>query len=346
MRGSLGLDAANEQRPDLNSLFILMNNKAMKAQKVESLWSHIYWLSTLAGQGSYTAAAERLNVSKAAMSQRIAELERIAGVSLVQRTTRSVRLTEAGQRLVEETQASFDHIAQSFDQVRDMAESPRGLVRITAPVAFARQQLVPQLPLFFKEFPEVRIELDMSDRLRSLGKEGFDLAIRHAAAPPETHVAWPLCKTETLLVATPGYMRRAAQLKEPADLRSHNCLHYPRANESPAWTFQARSSRASEALVTVQVSGSLAANNSEALRDAALSGLGIALLPDFSAQSHIQSGKLVLVLPKWRSVRAFAEHLYVIRPYTPHVPRTVSLLVQHLRQTFAEGFGDLPSGAC
>ncbi len=315
----------------------------MKAQKVESLWSHIYWLSTLAGQGSYTAAAERLNVSKAAMSQRIAELERIAGVSLVQRTTRSVRLTEAGQRLVEETQASFEHIAQSFDQVRDMAETPRGRVKITAPVAFARQQLVPQLPQFFRDYPEVRIELDMSDRLRSLGKEGFDLAIRHADSPPETHVAWPLCKTETLLVASPAYLRRAADLHEPADLPAHNCLHYPRANESPAWTFEARASRARDALVTVQVSGGFAANNSEALRDAALAGLGLALLPDFTAQPYIQSGKLVGVLPRWRSVRAFAEHLYVIRPYTPHVPRTVSLLVQHLRQTFAAGFGHTPA---
>jgi len=310
----------------------------MNEQKVESLWSHIYWLATLASQGSYTAAAERLHVSKAAMSQRIAELERIAGVSLVQRTTRSVRLTEAGQRLVDGTQASFDRIAQSFEQVRDMADTPSGLVRITAPVAFARQQLVPHLPPFFKDYPEVRLELDMSDRLRSLGKEGYDLAIRHAASPPETHVAWPLCKTETLLVATPGYLQRAAELKEPADLRHHNCLHYPRANESPAWTFQARSNRASEKLVTVQVSGSFAANNSEALRDAAMSGLGLALLPDFSAQSHIQSGKLVVLLPKWRSVRAFAEHLYVIRPYSAHVPRTVSVLVNHLRQRFADGF--------
>jgi len=319
-----------------------MNNTKMKEQKVESLWSHLYWLATLASQGSYTAAAERLHVSKAAMSQRIAELERIAGVSLVQRTTRSVRLTEAGQRLVDETQASFDHIAQSFDQVKDLAETPRGLVRITAPVAFARQQLVPQLPQFLRDFPSVRIELDMSDRLRSLSKEGFDLAIRHADSPPETHVAWPLCRTETLLVAAPAYLRRSPALKEPEDLRLHNCLHYPRANESPAWTFEARSDQQGDSPVTVQVTGSLAANNSESLRDAALAGLGIALLPDFTARAHLQARKLALVLPKWRSVRAFADHLYLIRPYTPHVPRTVSILVNHLRQAFAQGFGHVP----
>lgn len=342
LRGSLGVRCANENTRHLNSLFVLMNNTCMKQQKAESLWGHIYWLATLANQGSYTAAAERLNVSKAAMSQRIAELERAAGVGLVQRTTRSVRLTEAGQRLVDDTQTSFDHIAQSFDQVRDLADGPRGLVRITAPVAFARQQLVPHLPPFLKDYPEVRLELDMSDRLRSLGKEGYDLAIRHAASPPETHVAWPLCKTETLLVATPDYLKCAPALKEPADLRLHNCLHYPRANETPAWTFQSRSSRTKEAEVTVPVSGSFAANNSEALRDATLSGMGMALLPDFSAQPHIQSGKLVVVLPKWRSVRAFAEHLFLIRPYSAHVPRTVSALVSHLRQRFSDGFSHMP----
>ena len=185
----------------------------------------------------------------------------------------------------------------------------------------------------------------MSDRLRSLGKEGFDLAIRHADAVPETHVAWPLCKTETLLVATPGYLRRTPALKDPADLRLHNCLHYPRANESPAWTFQPRAGRASVTPVTVQVSGSLAANNSESLRDAALSGLGIAQLPDFTAQSHLQSGKLQLVLPKWRSVRAFAAQLHLVRPYTPHVPRAVALLVTHLRHSFADGFDTTAKGA-
>ena len=311
----------------------------MKQEKIESLWSHIYWLATLAQQGSYTAAAERLNVSKAAMSQHIAELERVAGVALVQRTTRSVRLTEAGQRLVKETQASFEHIANTFAQVRDLAEEPRGVVRVTAPVAFARQHFVQQLPAFLHDYPDIRIELDMSDRLRSLGNEGLDLAIRHTAAPPETHVAWHLCKTQTLLVATPGYLRRAPALESPLDLRVHDCLHYPRDVDVPSWTFAEKTAdNVDGEQVAVPVAGRFAANNSEALRDAALAGLGIALLPDFSAQAHLNSGKLVEVLPHWRSVGAFAENLYLIRPYSPHVPRTVSVLVAYLREAFAGGF--------
>ncbi|HVE07769.1 MAG TPA: LysR family transcriptional regulator, partial [Paraburkholderia sp.] len=104
----------------------------MDTQKIEGLWTHLHWLTVLAEQGSYTAAAARLNVSKAAMSQRIAELERAAGIALVQRTTRSVRFTEAGQRLVDSTRAQYEQIAASFSTVREMAGVARGLIRATA----------------------------------------------------------------------------------------------------------------------------------------------------------------------------------------------------------------------
>jgi DNA-binding transcriptional LysR family regulator len=310
----------------------------MNPQKVHELWGHFHWMGVLAQQGSYTAAAARLGVSKAAVSQRIAELERTAGVPLVQRTTRSVRLTEAGQRLVDDTRASFEHIAQSFSQVRDLAGEPRGLLRVTAPVAFARQQLVPRLGGFLREFPDIRLELNMSDHLSTLATEGFDLAIRHTANPPDTHVAWTLCQTRSVLVASKAYLRRQGTPQIPADLAAHNCLHYPRSQDTPAWTLVPLGGKRGQERATVQVSGSLAANNSEALRDAALSGLGIALLPDFTAQDSLRAGKLVQVLSDWKPVGAFAEHLYAIRPYSAHVPRAVSVFVAFLRETLAQGF--------
>ena len=296
-------------------------------------------ISVLAQQGSYTAAAARLGVSKAAMSQRIAELERAARVPLVQRTTRSVRLTEAGQKLVDDTRSAFEHIEHSFAQVRDLAEQPSGLIRLTAPVALARQQLVPLLAEFLRQHPEVRIELDLSDRLSSLATEGFDLAIRHTERAPDTHVAWALCTTHSVLVATRSYLRRRGEPRVPLELQSHNCLHYPRSHESPAWTFERLGRSRPGERITVPVSGNFAANNSEALREAALSGAGIALMPDFSAQTAVQQGKLVRVLPEWKAVGAFAETIYAIRPYTPHVPRAVAALVEALRRGLAEGFG-------
>lgn len=318
----------------------------MQEQKINELWSHLHWLSVLAQQGSYTAAAARLGVSKAAMSQRMADLEHTAGVPLVRRTTRSVRLTEAGQRLVDDTRASFEQIAQSFAQVRDLADTPQGLLRVTAPVAFARQQLVPRLADFLREYPEVRLELELSDRISSLATEGFDLAIRHTAAPPDTHVAWTLCTTNSVLVATRSYLRRHMEPQSPQELSACNCLHYPRAQDAPVWTFERRrpqkpthAARTQVAeRVAVPISGSFSANNSEALREAALSGLGIALLPDFTAQASLRSGKLVEVLPQWKPVGAFAEQLYAIRPYSPHVPRAVTAFVNFLREALGDGF--------
>ena len=309
----------------------------MDEQKINALWSHLHWLSVLAQQGSYTAAAHRLGVSKAAVSQRISELERAARVTLVQRTTRSVRLTEAGQRLVDDTRASFEQIAQSFAQVQDLAAQPSGLIRVTAPVALARQQLMALLTDFLREHPAVRIELDMSDRLAGLTNEGFDLAIRHTDHPPDTHVAWALCRTRSVLVAAKSYLRRHGQPRAPADLKNHNCLHYPRSQDTPAWTFEHQRGRGAER-ITVPVGGSLAANNSEALREAALQGAGIALLPDFSVQAALRQGKLVEVLSPWQPVGVFAQHIYALRPYAPHVPRAVGALVAHLRQALAPGF--------
>ena len=315
----------------------------MDTRRIETLWSHVHWLSVLGMLGSYTAAAQRLGVSKAAMSQRIADLERAAGVPLVARTTRSVRLTEAGQQLADATSGAFEAIATAFAGIKDLAATPRGRLRVTAPVALARQQIMPLLPAFLRACPEVRIELDMSDRLASLAQEGYDLAIRHTHAPPETHVAWTLCETRSLLVASRAYLRRRGMPAVPADLADHDCLPYLRAGEAPAW--QLLSLKAADGAApgaqqkaTVPVGGPLAANNSEVLREAALAGLGIALLPDFSALEPLRAGKLLPVLPDWRPVGGFGEHVYAIRPYSPYVPRAVQALVQHLRQALQGGF--------
>ena len=209
---------------------------------------------------------------------------------------------------------------------------------MTAPVALARQQLMPLLTEFLRLHPQVRIELDMADRLRSLATEGFDLAIRHTERAPDTHVAWTLCGTTSVLVAAKAYLRRAGMPQSPADLQQHNCLHYPRSQDTPVWSFTPQARAAGRETVTVPVRGTLAANNSEALREAALAGAGIALLPDFSAQDALRRGQLVPVLPGWQVDGGFGRHIFAIRPYTPHVPRAVSALVTHLRQALVQGF--------
>lgn len=300
-------------------------------------FSDLHVLTILAQTRSYTQAARRLGLSKATVSLRIAELERAAGVPLVRRTTRSVSLTPAGQQLVDDIQGAFDRIEHSFSGVRDLAGSPRGLVRITAPVALGRQHVAPTLPAFLRQYPEIRLELDLSDRFVNLAQEGFDLAIRHTQAPPETHVAWELCGTRSMLVASREYLRRHGTPQQPADLSSHACLLYLRDDAGQSWSFERESRRRPERLA-VTVSGPLKANNSEVLRDAVLAGLGVGLLPDFSACELLASGRLVPVLPQWRPLGFFGDRIYAVRPWSPRVPRAVQCLVDHLREAMAEGF--------
>ena len=303
------------------------------------MWSHLHWLVILAEQGSYTAAAMRLGVSKATMSQHISELEKAVGMALVRRTTRSMRLTELGQQLVDGTRESFEQIASSFNSARDVMGVPIGLIRVSAPVALGRQQLVHRMAEFLSAHPSVRLEMEFTDRFSSLSTEGFDLAIRHVASPPDTHVAWPLCKTRSVLVASPAYLQRKGMPASPEALGGHACLHYPRGQESNAWSLEAKSRRGKGGgRITVATTGPFGANNSEALREASQAGLGIALLPDFSAQAAIEDGSLVEVLPGWRPVGSFAERIFAIRPYSLHVPRAVTLLVKHLRASMADGF--------
>ncbi|BDI03499.1 LysR family transcriptional regulator [Sphaerotilus microaerophilus] len=323
----------------------------MDLRRIESLWAHVHWLTVLGDLGSYTAAARRLGVSKAAMSQRISELEHAAGVPLVRRTTRSVRLTDAGVQLAEASRGAFAQIERGFESVRNLADAPRGLIRVTAPVALGRQHVVPLLPAFLRAHPQVRVELQLSDHLASMAQEGFDLAIRHCERPPETHVAWPLTRTESWLLASPDYLAQAGTPTRPSELAAHPCLHYPRPGEPAVWRFRPPTGDPAgaplvdtadghdAAEVAVAVSGPLSANNSEALRDAALAGLGIALLPDFTAQAALRAGQLVRVLAEWQALGAFGEHLWAIRPYSALVPSSVQALVTHLRAGLAGGFG-------
>lgn len=295
----------------------------------------LHLLTVLAQTQSFTQTAQRLGVSKASVSARISELEKSAGVPLVRRTTRSVVLTEAGQRLAQDIEASFARIAESFSHVKDLAGAPRGLVRVTAPVALGRQVIAPALPAFLLQYPEVRLELELSDRLLNLAQEGFDLAIRHTDNPPDTYVAWPLCESRSLLVATQSYLQRRGTPDHPSVLADHDCLMYLRDLDR-TWSFEKTRGRKKSERISVPVNGPLRANNSEVLREAALGGLGIALLPDFTASDLLQHGQLQHVLPDWKPVGFFGQQIYAIRPWTAQVPRAVRVLVDYLRTSFKQ----------
>ncbi len=320
----------------------------MSSDQLSPLLSDLHLLTVLADTRSFTEAARRLGVSKASASMRISELERSAGVTLVRRTTRSVGLTEAGQQMVSEMQPAFSRISESYTAAKDLVGTPRGLIRVTAPVALGRQHLGPCVTGFLKRFPDIHIELELTDRFVNLANEGFDLAIRHTSTPPETHVAWLLCETRSILLASPDYLSRRGVPAHPSELSAHDCLLYLGGAHGSSWTFVQPSKRRStpNQKIGVSVKGSLKANNSEVLRDALLAGLGIGLLPDFSLPAGSLDGptpSLVQVLPDWQVQGFFGEHIYALRPWSPQLPKAVQCFVAYLRESFAEGFISMAS---
>ena len=311
----------------------------MSTREFEAALADLHMLTVIAETRSLTQTARRLGVAKSSVSIRLKGLERAIGVVLVRRTTRSITLTAAGQQLVAETSAPFVHIERGIAGVKDLAGAPRGLVRMTAPVALGRQHIAPAIPTLLERHPELRLELDLNDRFVNLTQEGFDLAVRHASRVPDSHVATVLCETRSVLLASPKYLARRGTPQHPSELAGHECLLYLRDGGAPAWSFERRERRARAAeRVSVPVRGPLRANNSEVLRAAAAAGMGIGLLPDFSACSGTEPGELVPVLPQWRPVGFFGERLQAIRPWSPRTPRAVQCVIDHLRETLSRGF--------
>lgn len=258
---------------------------------------------------------------------RIAALERAVGVPLVRRSTRRVTLTEAGRQLVDEVSPAFARITSSYHAAHDLTGTPRGSLRITAPVALGRQHISPSLGAFLLRYPEVSLELELTDRLVNLAHEGFDLAIRHARSIPDDYVVWELAHSESVLAASEAYLERRGRPERPSDLASHDCVLYMGSPRSMA--FQRKDDPAMQ--VRVDVRGAFTANNSEVLRDVILAGAGVGLLPDFSFTGAAAQG-LVRVLPEWSVEGYFGSHILAVRPFSPRVPLAVHCLVEHLQE--------------
>lgn len=293
-------------------------------------FSDMHLLTVLAETQSFAQAAERLGISRSSASMRIAALEKAAGVPLVRRSTRQVSLTEAGQQLVVEVGPAFDRIRASFNAVHDLSGVPRGTLRVTAPVALGRQHISPSLGGFLLRYPEVRLELELTDRLVNLAHEGFDLAIRHARHIPDNYVVWELAHSESALVGSREYLERRGCPKHPADLASHDFVLYTGSPRNLAFQSEGNEGDA----VCVDVQPRFTANNSEVLREVVLTGAGLGLLPDFSVNSQ-EKGRLERVLPEWKVQGYFGAHIIAVRPFSPQVPLAVHCLVEHLRAVFA-----------
>ncbi len=244
--------------------------------------------------GSFARAAEEHGMTPSGVSRVVSRLEERLAVRLLQRSTRRLSLTEAGDALYWRGQRILQELHQAEAEVTTASASPKGRVRINAPVVFGRRHIVPLLRSLHERYPDLEIELELSDRFVDLIEEGVDLAVRIGALEDSRLVARRLCANRRLLVASPAYVRRCGAPQAPAHLADHQCLIFTALERSRHWRLVS-----SAGAVAVPVSGSLICNNGEALTEAAKAGMGIALGATFSVSEALLSGELVRVLPEY-----------------------------------------------
>lgn len=275
--------------------------------------------------GSFAAAARETDLSNAVVSKYVAQLEQQLGTRLIQRTTRQMSLTDAGQRYYQTCVHVLDELDAAELQIRDTSQRPKGRLRLNVPMSFGLLHVAPALPAFAAQYPEIEIELSLGDQLQDMVEAGFDMAlrIRHQLSD-STLVAKPLATIDRALCAAPGYLARAGTPQSPNDLAQHDCLRYSLATDSQRWQFNRGDER-----MSVPVRGSLSADNSLALLPSLLAGRGIALMPLFLVGPALARGELQRLLPDYQIE---SRTLFAVYPSRRGQTQKVQLLTQFLAE--------------
>jgi DNA-binding transcriptional LysR family regulator len=279
---------------------------------------------------SFTAAADDLGLSGATVSKAIQRLETRLGERLVHRTSRRFALTEAGRVLAVRAARILAEAEAAEAEAHASSTTPRGRVRLAAPMSFGLRHVAPVLPEFLAANPEVSVDLQLDDRVVDLIAGGIDVALRIAGLPDSSLLVRRLCPVRRFVVGTPAYFARHGKPQRPRDLRQHQCLGYHYLATGETWRF---TNAAGEAEAVV-VKGPLSATNAEALSDALAAGCGVALQPDFLVWQAIRDGTLITVLDDWASP-PLALHL--ITPAGEPRPNRVAVLLEFLARRFSAG---------
>lgn len=281
----------------------------------------------LANQGSLAATARELGVTPPAVSKRLTALEARLGVRLINRTTRSMSLTAEGELY-------FSHAARILTQIDEVEQlvsssraTPKGLIRVNASLGFGRRYIGPALAAFFSRYPEVQIQLEISDHPLDLATHGFDLGIRFGTLPDAAFHARKIASNRRLLCASPLYLEKHGVPQRLADLQSHNCI-FLRQNETPygVWSF-ANGSRTQN----IKVRGALGCNDGEVALNWALEGYGILLRAEWDIARYVRSGRLRLLLEDQTPARA---DVYAVYPQQLYLSARVRSLIDFLVERF------------
>lgn len=291
--------------------------------KFESLRAFIQVVNA----GGFAAAAREMGLSRSQVNKLVIALENELGVQLLHRSTRVVTPTETGLAFHERCVEILASLEEAERSVTQLHAEPRGRLRVNAPMSFGTMHLAPALADFLGQYPDLQVQLTLSDRFIDPIEEGFDVTVRIAKlAESASLIVHPLAVAERVLCAAPSYLETHGTPTHPAELQHHSCLHYGQLAVEDQWTLIGPDGEQ-----TISVNGVLCSNNGEVLRDAAIRGLGITLLPTFIVGQELQQRTLQIVLPDHHPPEL---SIAVIYPVNHHLSTKVRLLVDFLRERF------------
>jgi DNA-binding transcriptional LysR family regulator len=280
---------------------------------------------------SFSAAAEKLGMSKSLASRHVSALERSLSVKLLNRSTRKLSLTEGGALFYEHCARIVQEAELAEQRLNQTQSEPAGLVKVTAVPAFAIRHVLPALSDFYQKYPKIQVKLFCSNRAVELGDEGFDLGIRVSFGPAPHLVARKLAVNRSVLCASPSYVERHGLPRRIEELRNHQCVLFPPLAPKGVWTFRRDGRKYS-----VQVGGAFETDEMDAVRAAVIAGLGISPLPLYMVADALRQGQLIPMFRKFQIVPESAIYLV----YLPN--RTLSSRVRALIDFLAERFGPVP----
>jgi len=280
--------------------------------------------------GSFTAAADRLGISKSVVSKYVSRLEDQLGAQLLNRTTRKLHLTEVGRSFYERSQRGLVEIEEAKAEVSRLQDEPRGKLRINVPMSFGITHIAPIVQDFLKLYPGLSIDMNLEDRKVDLLEEGFDMAIRISELSDSSLIARRLGPCKHVICATPEYLKLNGTPHTPNELQNHNILSFKYQDSPTQWQLISPDGKAS----TVAVSGTIQMNNSLALREALLNHAGVMMTPTFNVGEDLKSGKLQAVLPQYKlrqlSIYAVYHHR---RHLSPKIRAFIDYLADHISNT-------------
>ena len=276
---------------------------------------------------SFSEAARRMRVGKSVVSREVAALEAELGVRLIKRTTRSLSLTDAGRSYCERAQRILADLDEANRAVSEHNTTPRGRLKVSAPLSFGFLHLAPALADFVARYPDVQVDVALNDRFVDLVNEGFDLAIRIGALDDSSLIARKVGTAKRIVCASPKYLAERGTPQTPDDLPNHECLTNSGIALGREWRFQ----RADGSAWTISVNPRISMDNGDALRVCALNGLGFASLPSFIVGADLQSGALVSVLEAYAHLEFNINAVY---PHARHLSSAVRAFVDFLAGRF------------